>query len=142
VSSSVAFGKAVEDDGHKNPRSLGAQLAAADVWITCQEFAPVDHALSPRRKVIVRAHLGAVPILGKSGQSAAQVRGLLRVDPSVGEADRCLRPNQCHDHASSFRVIQRLDQLDLPVAIDAFNGLHHASIMPKRRGVSRRTMAS
>jgi hypothetical protein len=65
--------------------------------------------MSPRRKVIVNAHLGPVPIFRERSQPAAKAGGLPQPNAAPGEVDRLLGPNQRHNDARAFGIIQWLD---------------------------------
>lgn len=89
------------------------------------------NTMSPRRQVIVRSHFRAIPILCKWSQAAAQIGRLGLVDSSLTKIHRARGPNPRHDNARAFSLGQRLQQLYPPVAVDAFDRLHHAPIMPQ-----------
>jgi hypothetical protein len=86
---------------------------------------------SPRRQFIIRSHFRAIPILCKWGQPAAQFGRLGLVYSSLTKIHGTRRSNPRHDHAGAFCFGERFQQFYLSVAVDAFDRLHHAPIMPQ-----------
>ena len=78
-----------------------------------------------------RFESGNSTILCKWSQAAAQIGRLGLVDSSLTKIHRARGPNPRHDNARAFSLGQRLQQLYPPVAVDAFDRLHHAPIMPQ-----------
>src|SRR5580658_1109405 len=64
--------------------------------------------MSPRGQFIVSGHLGAIPILCKSGQAAAQVGGLRLVDSSFTKIDGMSGFYPRHNDARAPGLGQRL----------------------------------
>jgi hypothetical protein len=85
---------------------------------------------SPRRQFIVGRHFRSIPVLGKRSETVPQIGGLRRVDPTLAKVHRFGWMNPRHDDARTIGLVQRLQQLHLPVAVDSFDRLHHTLQYP------------
>jgi len=63
---------------------------------------------SPRRQFIVGSHFRSIPVLGKRSETAPQIGGLRRVDPTFTKIHRLCWMNPRHDDARTFGLRQRL----------------------------------